>query len=60
MNELKPCPFCGDTQNLHIDAYRDSGEWWHYVECTECIMTGPVGKTKQQAVDAWNDRKEHT
>jgi Lar family restriction alleviation protein len=56
MNELKPCPFCGRTDTLHFDRYQSDGEWWGYIECTECIMTGPVGKLKKDAVDAWNRR----
>lgn len=57
MEELKPCPFCGRTDTLHVDRYRSDGKWWRYVECTECMMMGPVGKLKQDAVDAWNERK---
>mgnify|MGYP002626940738 CR=1 FL=1 len=56
MDDLKPCPFCGRTEFLHIDRYQSDGEWWAYVECTECMTTGPVGKSKLQAVDAWNMR----
>ena len=56
MEELKPCPFCGRTDTLHFDRYQSDGEWWGYIECTECIMTGPVGKLKRDAVDAWNRR----
>lgn len=56
MSELKPCPFCGRTDTLHFDRYQSDGEWWGYIECTECIMTGPVGKLKIDAVDAWNRR----
>ena len=59
ITELKPCPFCGRTDSLHIDRYQSDGEWWAYVECTECICTGPVGKLKRNAVDAWNMRAEH-
>lgn len=55
--ELKPCPFCGRTDTTEISHYRDSGSWWHFVECTECMANGPVGKLKRQAVDAWNDRR---
>lgn len=56
MNKLKPCPFCGETENLEISHYRSDGVWWHYVECAECIMTGPVGKLKRDAIEAWNKR----
>ena len=55
-NELKPCPFCGRTDSLHIDRYQSNGCWWAYVECTECLATGPVGKLKKDAIEAWNRR----
>lgn len=56
MTEWKPCPFCGRTDTLHFDRYQSGGEWWGYIECTECIMTGPVGKLKVDVVNAWNKR----
>ena len=59
MEKLKPCPFCGRTDTLHFDRYQSNGEWCGYIECTNCIMTGPVGKLKIDVVDAWNRRGEH-
>ena len=54
--KLKPCPFCGRTDSPHIDRYQSNGCWWAYVECTECLATGPVGKLKKDAIEAWNRR----
>lgn len=54
---LEPCPFCGQTRSLELSHYRDGKSWWHYVECTECVMTGPVGRLKGDAVNAWNKRE---
>ncbi|MBQ8697391.1 MAG: Lar family restriction alleviation protein [Schwartzia sp.] len=54
--ELKPCPFCGRDCSVHIDKYQCNGEWWHFAECEECMAKGPVGKTEQDAADAWNER----
>lgn len=56
MNELMPCPFCGRTDNLHFERYQCDGLWWGYIECTECVCSGPVGKLKKDAIDAWNRR----
>ena len=56
MSDLKPCPFCGRTDTLHFDRYQSCGEWWGYIECTECIITGPVGKLKKDVIEAWNRR----
>ncbi len=54
--ELKPCPFCGRDDSISIDKYQYGDEWWHFVECEECMAKGPVGKTEQDAADAWNER----
>ena len=53
---LKPCPFCGRKDTLHFDRYKSNDSWWGYIECTECIATGPVAKLKKDAVEAWNRR----
>ena len=59
MEELKPCPFCGDYPT--IDAMRDIVEYSWYVSCDnmQCLVrpiTDITIKTKQQAIDAWNRR----
>ena len=57
MNEnLKPCPFCGQDDSISIEKYQCEGEWWHFTECEECLARGSVGKTEQDAIDAWNER----
>ena len=53
---LTPCPFCGENDRLNMEAYQCDGEFWHYVFCEECLAEGPVGKTEQDTVDAWNER----
>ena len=56
--KLKPCPFCGNAKEVHFDRYQDTkGGWWGYVECPECLATGPVAKLKKDAVEAWNRRE---
>ena len=55
--ELKPCPFCGNS-----DVYVDKGvlgndELGNYFVCCEfCHTTGPAGKTEDDAVASWNRR----
>jgi Lar family restriction alleviation protein len=50
----KPCPFCG---GIRLQTYGDRGDF--YVECLNdnCMVAGPAGVTRQQAVDKWNKRK---
>ena len=55
--KLMPCPFCGRIDSVKIDKYQCNGEWWHFAECEECMAHGPVGKTEQDAADAWNERE---
>ena len=55
-NELKPCPFCGGEAEITK---------WHegyFVECREQRCGGTIGayKTEEEAIDAWNTRKERT
>lgn len=55
MSELKPCPFCGG------EAYIQGGEnedcpW--FIDCNKCqCEIEYFSVTKQQAIDAWNERK---
>ena len=57
MEELKRCPFCGRKGYLKMSNYKSDGAHWHFVECEECMATGPVGRTEQDAIDAWNQRE---
>ena len=64
MNEaLKPCPFCGGIKFDFEKAYSAGGpgekpEPFFWVLCLGCFCTGPQGDKKQQAIAAWNTRKE--
>jgi Lar family restriction alleviation protein len=49
MPELKPCPFCG---NKDQDAFICDGR----VICYKCGAIGPLKKTKEAAIAAWNNR----
>ena len=69
-SELKPCPFCGsDNVFVQCMVYMLEGYKRHYVECYDCgadvgVIKNPNGtfgafyETKQQAIDAWNQRAE--
>lgn len=48
--ELKPCPFCGSKDIL------ESGYQVNWITCLNCECDGPLEKTKQEAIKAWNKR----
>jgi Lar family restriction alleviation protein len=50
---LKPCPFCG-VNDAHVS---DTGAEW--VICRGCEAEGPVGDTRQEAIEKWNYRFHH-
>ena len=53
--ELKPCPFCGNT---HIIFYTAKGVW--YVACSSatCVLTNPVQCiNKEHLIRRWNTRE---
>lgn len=51
---LKPCPFCGSYQQRLYDMGSKS---WR-VECDLCLAFGPVEKSREGAVNAWNERSK--
>lgn len=60
MNELKPCPFCGD-EDLEIDhapTYDVHHPDVYEVHCVECGGRGGEGWTEAEAIAAWNTRAE--
>ena len=55
-DEMKPCPWCKGT-NLRVKpVWRE----YHFVACLTCKAAGPVRKTHDQAIAAWNKRSDHT
>lgn len=54
MAKFKPCPFCGGRHQKveHIDGV--------YVVTCECTAEGPIRRTWDDALKAWNDRREPT
>lgn len=53
MSELKPCPFCGEIDDLtrRQDIVSGEGEYL----CTSCGATGPIGEGPE-IDDKWNTR----
>lgn len=63
MDELKPCPFCGETPDAdNPDTFQSSqGRKWGYVVCCGQgpeVRTGyrPVSEWKDDAIAWWNSR----
>lgn len=58
MQKLKPCPFCGEKDNLSIRKW--SGWNNHFVRCESCFAIVPdpsaTDFTKKEAIEAWNRR----
>ena len=57
MSEMKPCPFCGESEGLAVEVCGDA-----WVKCMRCLATGPYlcriteDRTEEGAVAAWNRR----
>ena len=55
---LKPCPWCGalDEELIVNEGISASPFIVFWVECRKCFIDGPNGRTKIDAVRAWNRR----
>lgn len=60
MSNLKPCPFCFDSE---VEVYKRKGGYergdGYYVHCHDCGLEFPGDHTfrkKERAVEAWNTR----
>lgn len=55
---LKPCPFCGDSQNLQTGDNWGNGDG--YVHCPSCgghmVAVGACDDRETQAIQNWNVR----
>lgn len=53
-NKLKPCPFC-KSDNVSPNDFLYAIFLWN-VHCLSCGARGPDSHTKQEAIEAWNQR----
>jgi hypothetical protein len=59
MQNLKPCPFCGEV-SMTFNGF--DNQWYVYHKGEQCAIFEPIGidgyfcKTEEEAVDAWNRR----
>lgn len=55
MGKIKPCPFCGDLEDLEIE-FRNEG-WW--VVCYACGLEvgAPEIPYRGMIITMWNDRR---
>lgn len=53
--DMKPCPFCGRKDGFQVKPVWKS---FRFVAC-QCKAAGPVMKTEEEAIEAWNRRPKH-
>lgn len=50
---IKPCPFCGHTDNLEVQSGAMDSDKCQVV-CTNCGAAGPEYMTERAAIRNWN------
>ena len=60
MKELKPCPFCGEKENIDYGLMTGTMRGLDYVQCQKCgAQITAVHRSKNikiEAIEAWNRR----
>ena len=57
MNELKHCPFCGSSEDVHTAYYHfDNTGTKAVVECSNCACSTDYCNDIQSAIYLWNNR----
>ena len=56
MSELKPCPFCGISEHVHLISEEESCAVLYYAYCAGCAHEGEGFTTKERAISWWNTR----
>ena len=59
--ELKPCPFCGETERLSVTHPFDEDDETALVDCDRCNAQGPYyggsdSTSPEEAIAGWNRR----
>ena len=56
MDELKPCPFCGEREELHLKSF--SGWGADVIVCYGCLATFSQQEItcEEDLIEAWNRR----
>lgn len=61
-NKLKPCPFCGETEDVDYGINTGILKGFDYVECQNCGATTHTIHNKGKsiaAIDVWNRRTKN-
>ena len=59
MSDLKPCPFCGGSDNYPARLIMQEVAWAspvYSIECENCGALGGVDSNEEAAIKAWNTR----
>lgn len=56
-NELKPCPFCKESEFITLRFEKLFDMEFYYVSCRICGARGPRNLYKGKAIEAWNNTK---
>lgn len=59
MEELKPCPFCGDEAGAVSEYDIANGGSVYYIECKKCHAKTSKYLAAKYASEAWNRRNEN-
>lgn len=55
MEEIKPCPFCGNDDPYWDSIIIDETEE-HFLMCADCGCQGPNHPEQMEAATLWNQR----
>ena len=62
MTELKPCPFCGEKEDIDYGIFNGTLKGFDYIQCQNCgAEINAIYKNEQyiSATRAWNRRADN-